>query len=346
MVTQNRVDHNTLRIEGFYQEEENSLDVVLIGASDVYTGYSPAYAYEKYGFTSYSYAIEGNYTGLFINQIKEVLSRQKPKCILIEATGYGNPLSDKDKEVSLATMRKWTDVIPLSLTKINTINENVESDYLSYYFPFIIYHGRPSSLNETKIRYSQLFRGYPYLKGITSTNQKVLSNKIIDVSNDDKTEKINENDERILLDLMDYCKSLDCKVVFARFPHRITNDTQYHQFKTQNYIKSLANKNGFDFINFDKCFEKIKLLPNNDFYDDSHMNVYGQKKMTEYLGNILQNKYGVKKTNLSDINKAKWETAVKYTELFYKYYMLHENDSEINWWYEEPDLIKELEKLI
>ena len=58
--TQVRFDHNNVRIEGFYREEANSLDVLFVGASEVYSDYSPVYAYEKYGFTSYNYSIEDN----------------------------------------------------------------------------------------------------------------------------------------------------------------------------------------------------------------------------------------------------------------------------------------------
>ena len=38
------VDHNSLRVEGFYQEERDSLDVVFIGASDIYTSFMPGRA--------------------------------------------------------------------------------------------------------------------------------------------------------------------------------------------------------------------------------------------------------------------------------------------------------------
>ena len=37
-------DHNTIRMEGFYLEKENSLDVVFLGASDVYQGFSSGLA--------------------------------------------------------------------------------------------------------------------------------------------------------------------------------------------------------------------------------------------------------------------------------------------------------------
>ena len=49
------LDQSTERVRRFYLEEENSLDVVFMGAGDVSTGFAPPLAYEEYGFTSYLY---------------------------------------------------------------------------------------------------------------------------------------------------------------------------------------------------------------------------------------------------------------------------------------------------
>ena len=46
-------DHNRQRVKGFFCEEENSLDIVFMGASDVYADYAPGYAYKQNGLTSY-----------------------------------------------------------------------------------------------------------------------------------------------------------------------------------------------------------------------------------------------------------------------------------------------------
>ena len=44
------IDHNKLRIDGFYLEDEKSIDVVFTGASELYAGFCPALAFEKFGF--------------------------------------------------------------------------------------------------------------------------------------------------------------------------------------------------------------------------------------------------------------------------------------------------------
>lgn len=54
------IDHNQLRLEGFKLEKKNSLDVVLMGSSEVYYGYLANEAYRSSGITSYPYAFQIN----------------------------------------------------------------------------------------------------------------------------------------------------------------------------------------------------------------------------------------------------------------------------------------------
>jgi len=345
MFTQTRIDHNTYRIQSFYQEEKDSLDVVFFGASEVFAGYSPAYAYGQYGFSSYSYAIDANYIELFEKQIKEVLNYQKPKCIVIETTG-AHVVSDGDqKSTDLATMRKWTDVMPLSSNKKDTIDQFVDSDKLSYYLPFIMYHGDWSNFTSINENISQQTRECSYLKGITSTNKKQPVDNLIDVSGDNSTSPLPVNVEHCLNDLLDYCNSLDCKVIFARFPHRITNQDEYSEFKVQNRIENIVSKNGFDFINFDQMILDLELDSEKDFYGNSHLNAHGQIKLTDYIGRKLTEEYGISPSSLSYKSKQRWDKSYEYTKLFYQYYVIHENDSEEYWWYENPELLSELDKL-
>lgn len=45
---------NIATIEGFYKEPKDSIDVMMIGASEVYADYSATEAWKNYGYTSYS----------------------------------------------------------------------------------------------------------------------------------------------------------------------------------------------------------------------------------------------------------------------------------------------------
>ena len=47
----------------------------------------------------------------------------------------------------------------------------------------------------------------------------------------------------------------------------------------------------------------------NDFYNLDHLNIYGQKKFTDYISTVIRDKYGVKSTDHSDSVKDEWKAA-------------------------------------
>lgn len=345
VLTQNHVDSNTLRIQGFYQEETNSIDVVFYGASEVFTGYSPGLAYGEYGFTSYPYSADANNITFLSSQIKETLNYQTPKCLVIETGGIRDTFGQELNEEQLAVLRQFTDVMPLSQNKIDIINRFVKKDKLSYYVPSFAHCGKSENFENTLTSFSQYFRGFTYLKGIISTNSKQEYEEIIDANHDLKTMDLSNEAYSFIDDLLDYCETLDCKVIFVRFPHRVTNDDEHDKLKQHNEIGRVITERGFDFINLDHAINEIGLDLEKDFYSDSHLNAHGQIKNTRYLCKLLSEQYGVGKSTLSQKNMDRWEKSYEYTKLFYKYYDLHENDAAINVWYENPDLIKQLDSL-
>ena len=112
-------DHNTIRMEGFYLEEENSLDVVFLGASDVYQGFSSGLAYDEFGFTSYPLTVGANSIALYKSQLKEVLAHQSPQLIIVEINGalYG----DSEYYQKTSTLHYYLDPVPFSQNKLDTI---------------------------------------------------------------------------------------------------------------------------------------------------------------------------------------------------------------------------------
>ena len=341
-MTQRNVNHNTLRIQGFYQEEKNSIDVLFFGASDVSNGFSPGLAYGEYGYTSYPYTVDANKTEFFVSQIKEALRYQSPKCIVVEITGCLSGVYSDDEQ-KLAVMRQFTDEMPISMNKISIINQFVNNDKLSYYFPAIAHHGQLSNISSFYTRMKQTIRGYTLLKGIVTSNAKQEYDQIMDVNDDLSTLPVSDN-TGVIEELLEYCKTLDTKVLFVRFPHRITNEVGYKELKRANEFGRIIESNGFEFINFDHAIGEIGLDLENDFYSDSHLNVHGQIKLTRYFSEILTKHYSLGKSDLSQQNIERWKKSYEYTKLFYQYYYMHENDP-VDYWYETPELIQDLDLL-
>ena len=164
-------------------------------------------------------------------------------------------------------------------------------------------------------------RGGSYLKGFrTTTNkfnppQKILNEKII---NEERTLALNPTLEAELRELLDYCKEKNLNVVFTRLPHLVYKQT-YDRVKRSNRAGEIINSYGYDYINLERDWKKIGLNLKTDFYNFDHMNIYGAVKMTNYLGNLIKNKYQIVPEKLSDAQKERWDKSSVYFDKLERY---------------------------
>lgn len=311
-------DHNTRRIRQFYEEENNSLDVVIIGASEVFTGYSPGYAYDKYGFTSYMYAMDSNKGALYKSQLKEVLAHQTPQVIYVEAYGFLH--SSEDLVYGEPRFRMYIENIPMSLNKLETIMEYPYEDKLSCLFPLMKYHG---DLGVAKAQLSfmkkQLFApDIPTsLKGLT-TYADVYDGPGDAGSKDSSAYSICDSSKEILVDFLTYCKQegLD-NIVFVNFPRYLEDLDNNSLVSRVRIAREIIEEHGFQFLDLQEHSAEIGIDEKQDYYNMHHLNIYGQQKVTEYLGAYSMETLGVIPMQQSDKNKQQWEEAASCTEEFY-----------------------------
>lgn len=320
-----RADHNRQRVKGFYEEEKESLDVVYLGASDVYSDIAPGYAYDRDGVTGYIYATQANSILNYKSQLKNVLSRQKPQVIVIELNGA---LYEDDEEVTKdENLHLYGDNVPLDFTKLEWVMNSVQDHKEEHLFPIIKYHGIWSDL-ETDRLYRRTIRsdqqrGYNYLKGILNWSVIFHSPKpsrngeLADTA--DQRAPITETQEKYLRDLLEYCRDNKLtNVVFARFPHIVTDKT-FDRCLRSNTVGDIVEEYGFDYLNLERDFAQIGLDEAKDFYDYDHLNIYGQKKFTAYLTDQLKERYGLAPRALSKSQRTEWDACADYYEAYYAY---------------------------
>ncbi|MGN1113375.1 MAG: hypothetical protein ACI4RP_09235 [Acutalibacteraceae bacterium] len=318
-------DHNRERIKGFYLEDRDSLDVVFIGASEVYSGFSSAYAYKRFGFTSYPFATQCNIISNYKSQIKEVIKRQHPKLIVVELNGA--LYSDNEELDDEVNFRNYVDNIPLDRDKVQIVKDYAPENELEYYLPIVKYHtvwyDWPSDdLNWSLATIQDAIRGHNLLKGAKNRTEVFIPDEEIYNSYlqyDEQRNELTEKSEYYLRDMLKFCKSENItNIVFTRFPH-IVVEKHLGRFHRGNTAGDIVEEYGYDFLNFEKDFEDTGLDTSNDFYDIDHLNIYGQQKFTEYLGSILCEDYGVTKRELTDSQKAEWDESTRYYDAFYKF---------------------------
>ena len=319
-------DHNRQRIKGFYEEDNGTLDVVYLGASEVYSDIAPGYAYTHSGVTGYLFATQANSILNYKSQLKNILSRQNPDLIVIELNGavYG----DEEEATKEANLRNYADNVPLDFVKAEWIMQNGGENSLEYLIPFIKYHGIWGEDDPEREKYLKTIaqdrkRGYNYLKGILNetavfqSTQRSMNDSLPKSANSKKP--LTEVEETALRDLLQYCKDQNLKnVVFARFPHIVVRRT-FSRFERSNTVGDIVAEYGFDYLNFERDIALTGLDETKDFYNLDHLNVYGQKKFTAFLTDYLIQRYGVSPQSLSEKDKEEWDACAAYYEAYYAY---------------------------
>lgn len=347
-----RYDSNKVRVDGFYMEDKNSLDVVFIGASEIYAGFSSAYAYEQFGYTSYPFATSSMSSKVYKTAIKEVLRTQKPKLIVVEINAF---VYDKyNSESEEINTRKFIDNVPLNSNKIEFIKENYDfSDRFEYYFPFLKYHSTwneyPYCFRNVANNFKLQSRGYSVLKGMKTKSQihKVKKNRMLNdrLTNDNTCLPLVPELEASLRDLLQFCKDEELNVVFMRMPH-IVYRKMYDRFARTNTAGKIIEEYGFEFLNFERFSDEIGLDFEKDFYQSDHMNIYGCEKMTDYLSEMFFNNFGITKSELTPEQKEKWDSCLPYYHKFYNYCdAAIRSHNDIEHLYEGYQTMKELEKI-
>lgn len=317
-------DHNRERVKGFYLEDKNSVDMVLIGASEVYSDFSPGRAYDRYGITGYLFATQSNSILTTKLQLQETLKRQSPKLILIELNSalYAND-KNQNKE---ANIRHLVDHLPFNADKLAFIGELSPKHPEEYAFPIMKYHDMwqkiPENMGLTGTIMDNQKRGYNYLKGIKNETNvfKARQRTMNDDLKDSQAKKsLNPASEKALRDLLQYCKDQGLtNVVFTRFPHIIVRRS-YDRGVRANALGDIVKEYGFDYLNFERDIKHTGVDIARDFYNLDHLNIYGQRKFTDYLLDILVKRYGLSASKQTDKQQREWREAVDYYQAYYNY---------------------------
>ena len=311
---------NYVRVNGFYLEKKNTVDVVFIGASEVYCDFAPGYAYGRYGFTSYPFVTQGSTARNFTTAIKEAVRTQHPKLIVIEINGALYDEAHYDKE---AYARYFIDSVPFNGNKISYIQDNIAENKLEYYLPIIKYHGNwkqiPLGLHWNVSALGDDLRGYSLLKGVkTKTDTvKIERSSLYNLRpgvEEDRCELLEEA-RADLAGVLEYCKQENIRVLFVRFPHAVTEEEAV-RFGRAATAGDLIREYGFDYVSFDFLFDDIGLDSETDFYNPEHLNIYGQKKFTDYFSRFLMENYGIGKSKLDKKTAARWDKCAAYYDRF------------------------------
>ena len=270
-------------VKEFYKEPKNSLDIVFVGDSSVYTGISPMQLWEEHGIASYDLGLPTQRVWDSYYWIKEVFRYQKPKLIVIDTGEFF-----KESPTTPEFQRYIYDDMKIGEPKIQGITAKVQKNsretVISYLFPVARFHSRWSELADYDFllyegEYPSVYKGQVLLNGrkpyiIGKKKKRILKNMI------------RKNVAFYLEKIKNETELNNAKLVLVSVPNPKTwNDDRAKE------INDWAIKHNVDFIDLNDT-SKVDI----DWLDETedagiHLNWKGAKRVTSYLGNYLTQKY-------------------------------------------------------
>ena len=272
----------TTKTHGFFNTEEDTLDVVFCGSSHAYASFNPLVIGEETGLSSYVIATQKQPLWATYYYIKEAIERQKPSLIVLDLFAF----SLQDEYADEATNYTFTDDFPFGRNKLEMIKHAAApEDRFSLLFKFAKYHTRWSELTEDDFSYNpKELRDYLYgYCMLTATSDDIVPNEIGNPIAIPSSEK----NELWLIAIIDLCYENGTNLLLVKTPMNDTSEERGYFMRAA----EIAEMEAVPFISYNELFDEIGLDFKTDFYDRAHLNWRGADKFSRYFA----------KTALADI---------------------------------------------
>ena len=233
-------------------EAKNSVDVVVIGDSLVYSSVIPMEIYGKYGYTVFNCAEAAFILPDAYSYYKTALKSQHPKVVILGGNMF---FRDTDK-------RRW-------YIKYQRAIKNA--------LPLLTYHNNWKNILFSKNGLMNIEKGYKLNKTIKPSKYKNYMKE--------NTKKYVMKPENIeyLKKFIKLAQEYDTKLIIMGLPSQ-----KSWNYQKDEKFNELSEELGFTFINLNKYDLNIDWIKDTKDKGD-HLNYYGALKATNAIGEILKN---------------------------------------------------------
>ena len=272
----------------FYELEKDTIEVCLLGSSQVVYGVSCMNLMEEYGISAYSLGSTKQPLIASLAWLQECRKTQDISTVILDTSMLFEDTEEARYHVAFDNMK-------LSRNKIQAIYEHCKmrdnaDPFMSYFIKIIKYHSRWSELTEDDFTYDA--QDMPVFRGnvISSSTKKM---DLYDIAYDH--DKYNENlrmqeyQQLYFEKLVQYCKEEGLNLVLIKTPKNNWSITKHI------LVEEYAQENDLPFLDFssEAMMSEIGLDINTDFLDGEHLNLFGARKLTTYLGEYLKEHYNL-----------------------------------------------------
>lgn len=251
----------------YVNEPDNSIQIVGIGNSDLYSAMDPNYLWQNFGYTSTVSAAPRQTPFDSYLTLNEILKKQSPQVAIIEIDMiYTNDLDEKNDYSWRGVMTDYVDT-DLMNTAFNRV------------FPVFYYHDKWKHYDRlTPEKHST--HGYVFIdKSVKYDPGEYM------IPTDEK-EEISKFNKEYITRIINICKSENIYPVFVEVPSPASWNYERH-----NAVQEFADELGVEFIDFNTNVDETGFDAQKHFRDKgNHLNYEGSCLITKYIGNYISDK--------------------------------------------------------
>lgn len=283
-------DDSGISFRQFYNEPADSLDVLIVGSSNIRTSVLPAVLWEDAGIASYNLSSNGMNAPAQYYLLKDALRFQSPEVVIIEGA-YLFKEVNFDTNSDEGRFRQTLDNMPWSRVKLESVMDIIsnsdEQTFISYVFPLLRYHNR-HSFDERD--FDRSYKKQRNLNMGAWESVDTLVQEQSEVYPYYETGFISETYDDYLVRIIDLCKEQDIAVILLDTP---TCNEQSLTLEQRITMQEFADEHRVTYINLNdsELFWHTGLNFSTDFYDIDHINISGGRKVSAYLAHYLSDTF-------------------------------------------------------
>ena len=274
----NSIFSGDARVEAFRELPQDSVEILFLGSSHVMSGINPAVFWDEEQIPSYNLATRAQTFPFTYLLLKEAFKTQHPKVVVIDAFSvtednavYG--LANTDEHFSMNM-----DLVPLSLEKINLIQEYVPYEKRAYCMSSLLtFHSRWNKVFRQQSAKDSIYMGFCFAEreeGVT------CSLEMHDIPEQVKSSQIPEVDLEYYHKIVELCEEEGVTPVFIKTPIVARNQVSYEKLQA---FSQLLETEGVPFFNYADP-KKNREFPYEEYMRDNyHMNSKGANAVTGML---------------------------------------------------------------
>lgn len=290
----------TNKVGGFYNEPENSFEVLFLGASHTYAAFNPLRLWERTGVKSYVFATQRQPFWATYAYLTDALKTQSPALVVLDCRGFLEPSGSYNED---GVTYSYMDDMPFSLNKARLawVSADTMEGRVQLLCNFIKYHERWTALTDTDYAFDRASLHDP-LKGYVFLEKKKDEEfpRPVDAAAVTDCAPLDEKNEYWFRRIIELCQSRGVGLWLLKTPCNLSAEEK----ALINSAARIAEEYGVPFDDFNERYDELGLTPAL-FFDEHHMDARGAAKFTDLFAAELMARYPTLRT---DHDGAGWES--------------------------------------